>query len=116
MLEDAGEPVTELARAAGELPTTLSHRAALWRHAGEQVDTVDEALWRPPASAIEAGLRAFEEAGLPADRVQVRSNRLTVGDVQIRMTADGRWWRYEKRGRQWDLVEAPSSDPGDLVG
>ena len=39
-----------------------------------------------------------------------------MGDVQLRVTEDGRWWRYEKRGRQWDLVEAPSSDPDDLVG
>lgn len=115
--EDAGEPLGELARAAGELPTTLSHRAALWRHAGpEQVEKVDESLWRPPETAVEAGLRAFEEAGVDPSRVQVRSNRLTVGDVQLRITADGRWWRYEKRGRQWDLVEAPSADPGDLVG
>jgi len=115
--EDAGEPLTELARAAGELPTTLAHRAALWRHAGpEEVEEVDEALWRPPESAIAAGLQAFDDAGVPPERVQVRSNRLTVGDVQLRITADGRWWRYEKRGRQWDLVEAPSPDPGDLVG
>ena len=115
--EDAGEPLGELARAAGELPTTLSHRAALWRHAGpEQVESVDESLWRPPETAVDAGLRAFEEAGVDPSRVQVRSNRLTVGDVQLRITADGRWWRYEKRGRQWDLVEAPASDPGDLVG
>lgn len=115
--EDAGEPLTELARAAGELPTALAHRAALWRHAGpDQVETVDESLWRPPDTALEAGLVALEEAGVDRARIQVRSNRLTIGDVQLRITADGRWWRYEKHGRQWDLVEAPSSDPGDLVG
>lgn len=114
---DAGEPLTDLARAAGESPTALANRAAVWRHAGaEGLEAADESLWRPPESTIDAGLRALEDAGVDPDRIQIRSNRLTVGDVQLRVTADGRWWRYEKRGRLWDLVESPSPDPDDLVG
>lgn len=116
-LVDAGEPLTELARSAGETPTSLANRASVWRHAGEEgLESANDALWRPPESALDAGRAAFEDAGVDPSRIQVRSNRLTVDDVQLRITPDGRWWRYEKRGRLWDLVEAPSSDPGDLVG
>ena len=107
----------DLARAAGETPTNLTARAALWRHAGpDGVSETDDGRWRPAPTVIDAGVRAFTDAGIDTSEVQVRSNRITVGDVQLRVTADGRWWRYERRGRTWDLVEAPSTDPTDLVG
>ncbi|MBK6857562.1 MAG: hypothetical protein IPG97_13695 [Microthrixaceae bacterium] len=114
---DQGLPVIDLARAAGETPTNLTARAALWRHAGpDGVSETDDGRWRPAPTVIDAGVRAFTDAGIDTSEVQVRSNRITVGDVQLRVTADGRWWRYERRGRTWDLVEAPSTDPTDLVG
>ena len=117
LLIEAGEPVVELARRAGETPTALTNRAAVWRHAGEDgLESADDALWRPPEPVVEAGRRALEEAGVDPANIQTRSNKVTVGDVQLRVTADGRWWRYERRGRAWDLVEAPSDDPADLVG
>ncbi|MEO6628371.1 MAG: hypothetical protein ABIP03_07340, partial [Aquihabitans sp.] len=115
-LVEAEEPLTDLARAAGETTLTLGNRAAAWRHAGEEgLAAVDEALWRPSSAVIETGLQAFEDIGADPEEVQVRSNRMTLGDVQLRVTEDGRWWRYEKRGRSWDLVEPPARTPDDLV-
>lgn len=112
----ADEPLTDLARAAGETTLVLANRAAAWRHAGEEgLAAVDEALWRPSAEVVAAGIRAFEDIGADPEAVQVRSNRITLGDVQLRVTEDGRWWRYEKRGRSWDLVEPPAPAPDDLV-
>lgn len=114
---DQGLPLHGLARAAGETPTALTARAAVWRHAGAEGFTgLDDGRWRPADPVVEAGLRAFADAGIDPVHVQVRSNRVTAGDVQLRVTADGRWWRYERRGRTWELVEAPSTDPTDLVG
>lgn len=115
--EDAGESLVDLARAAERTPTALVAAAAVWRHAGaDGVLAAGDALWRPPATTVDAARRAFLDAGVEAKAIQVRSNRVTVGDVQLRVTADGRWWRYERRERAWELVEAPSSDPSDLVG
>lgn len=114
---DAGLSIHDLARAAGESPTALTGRAAVWRHAGAEGFTdLDDGRWRPADAVVDAGHRAFVEAGVDPAHVQVRSNRVTAGDVQLRVTADGRWWRYERRGRTWELVEAPSTDPTDLVG
>lgn len=105
-----------LARRTGRTPAQLSRQGEAWRHAGvEGLWAIDEAPWRPPPSLAERALRAFAEAGARPDAVSVRSNRFTLGDVQLRVTADGRWWRFEKQGRSWELVEPPADDPEDLV-
>jgi hypothetical protein len=64
---------------------------------------------------VQQGLDAFAEAGADPDEVQIRSNRLTVDDVQLRVSQDLRWWRFERRGRAWELVEPPAADPLDLI-
>ena len=65
---------------------------------------------RRPAWWIE-GSAAFDDAGIDPDEVQVRSNRFTWGDIQLRVSSDGQWWRFEKRGRSWELVEPPTARP-----
>lgn len=113
---DRGEPIQDLARSAGVPSTALTAQAARWVHAGpDGFDVDDDGRWRPSPTVLEAGRRAFLDLGIDPREIQVRSNRITVGDVQLRLTGDGRWWRYERRGRTWELVEAPSKDPEDLV-
>jgi uncharacterized Zn finger protein len=110
------EGLLELSRRTGVSSAQLTHQALAWRSAGaEGIDAIEEALWRPPSTVIDQGLDAFDQAGIDPDEVQVRSNRLTWADIQLRVTADGRWWRFEKRGRTWELVEPPSDHPDDLV-
>ena len=105
-----------LAKRSGVGNGQLVHHALAWRSAGaDGLTAIDEARWRPPTDLLDRGLAALAEAGYDEHEVQVRSNRLTVGDVQLRVTSDERWWRYEQRGRSWELVEAPSHDPFDLV-
>ena len=114
---DRLERVLDLSRRAGVPGPQLTHQALAWRHAGaDGVEAIDEALWRPPDSVVAQGLEAFDEAGIDPEEVQVRSNRLTHGEVQLRVTSDGRWWRYERRGRTWELVEPPAPHPDDLLG
>ena len=115
-LLEAGESIRELARADDETPTQLAHRAAAWNQAGvDGLAAADQSLWRPPAALITRAIAAFAEAGAEPGDVKIRSNRITFGDVQLRVTEDGRWWRYERRGRSWDLVEPPTNAPEDLV-
>jgi uncharacterized Zn finger protein len=110
------ESLLELSRRTGVSSAQLTHQALAWRSAGQDgLEAIEEALWRPPTTVIDQGLQAFDEAGIDPDEVQIRSNRMTWGDIQLRVTADGRWWRFEKRGRTWELVEPPSDRPDDLV-
>lgn len=110
------ESLLELSRRTGVSSAQLTHQALAWRSAGQDgLEAIEEALWRPPTTVIDQGLEAFDEAGIDPDEVQIRSNRMTWGDIQLRVTADGRWWRFEKRGRTWELVEPPSDRPDDLV-
>jgi uncharacterized Zn finger protein len=110
------ESLLELSRRTGISSAQLTHQALAWRSAGpDGLEAIEEALWRPPTEVVDQGLAAFDQAGIDPAEVQIRSNRLTWGDIQLRVTADGRWWRFEKRGRTWELVEPPSDRPDDLV-
>ena len=110
------ESLLELSRRSGVSSAQLTHQALAWRSAGaEGIDAIEEALWRPPTTVIDQGLDAFDQAGIDPDDVQIRSNRFTWGDIQLRVSSDLRWWRFEKRGRAWELVEPPSDRPDDLI-
>ena len=110
------ESLLELSRRVGVSSAQLTHQAIAWRSAGPAgLEAIEEALWRPPATVVDQGLAAFDEAGIDPEDVQVRSNRFTWGDIQLRVTADGRWWRFEKRGRTWELVEPPADGPTELI-
>ncbi len=113
---EAGGSVSDLARGAGVASSALAHQAAAWRHAGSDgVAMLGEVLWAPEPSLVARGLDAFDEVGIDPDDIRVRSNRLTAGEVQLRVSADGRWWRFERRGRTWELVEPPVDDPAELL-
>lgn len=113
---DDSDHVADLARTAGLGGVQLQHQAAAWRYGGaDGVAMLDEVLWRPNDERVAEGLRAFAEAGFDAADVQVRSNRFTAGEVQLRVTADDRWWRFERRGRGWELVEPPADSAAELI-
>ena len=52
---------------------------------------------------------------LSGQRVRADANRLSGGDVHLRYSRDGRWYRCERRGGGWDVVAPPSADPAQLV-
>jgi uncharacterized Zn finger protein len=113
---DRDASVLDLARAAGVAGSALAHEAAAWRHAGAQgVSMLHEVLWAPDPALVARGLEAFAEVGVDPEDIRVRSNRLTAGEVQLRVSADGRWWRFERRGRSWELVESPVENPAELL-
>ena len=112
----AGDNLTDLGLRSGIPAGHLVLQAAGWRHGGaDGVAALDEPLWRPDDDLVEAALEAFDDAGVDPMSVSVRSNRFTTRDVQLRVTADARWWRYEKRGRTWELVEPPTDTPSELL-
>ncbi|MGN6695578.1 MAG: SWIM zinc finger family protein [Aquihabitans sp.] len=110
------ESLLDLSRRSGVSSAQLTHQALAWRSAGaEGIEAIEEALWRPPSSVVEQALDAFDRAGIDPDDVQIRSNRFTWGDIQLRVSSDLRWWRFEKRGRTWELVEPPADQPDELI-
>ena len=105
-----------LARTAGVKPVDLARRSIAWRHGGTAALTMlDAPTWRPP-DATMANAREAVAAALPdSARVTVRSNRITVGTLQLRLDEAGCWWRFEKRRGRWEISAQPADDADDLI-
>lgn len=109
------EAWSQLATATGEDRRRLARRAIAWRQGGAAgARAADEQGWQPGARVMAAARQALVEAGAPASKLRTRLNRLTVGNVQLRLGTDGHWWRFERRGGAWELASPPASDPDDL--
>jgi hypothetical protein len=108
-----GSAFGPLARRAALTEGELASRALAWRHAGaDGLQIVDESPWRPPPLAMAQGRDAAR--GLPGPP-RITDNRVTAGAVQLRLSRDGRWWRFEKRAGRWVLAAPPADDPDDLL-
>jgi uncharacterized Zn finger protein len=115
-LLDRREPIDALVERSSMGPGELRRRATAWQHAGpEGVAALDESSWMPPRELIEAGVRAFRAIGVYRADLRIRGNRLTFDYLQLRVSPDGRWWRYEQDGRTWLLAEPPADTPDDLL-
>lgn len=110
-----GDRLAELARRAGLPSRELARRALAWRTGGAGGLAVLLTAWQPEPDQLAEGravLRARSEDG---QRVHSRDNRLTSGDIQLRLGQDGLWYRFGRSFGGWDLVSAPSPDPASLV-
>lgn len=109
------EAWTRLVAATGTDARRLARRAIAWRQGGAAAaKAAEERLWQPGARVMASARQALVEAGAPASKLAARLNTLRVGDVQIRLGADGSWWRFERRGGAWELSSPPAAEPDDL--
>ena len=46
---------------------------------------------------------------------RVSENRVTAGRIQLRLGRSGLWYRFDKRGAEWELVAPPHPDPRVLL-
>ncbi len=106
--------LAELAVRARVPERQLLRLATAWRHGGEGALEVLGPPWNPPAEVVEEA-RAVVAGLLSGQRVRADANRLSGGDVHLRYSRDGRWYRCERRGGGWDVVAPPSTDPAQLV-
>ncbi|HVM04570.1 MAG TPA: hypothetical protein VM242_05305 [Acidimicrobiales bacterium] len=115
VLESGG--IADLARRAGVTPTYLVATALAWRHAGaDGLRVLEEDDWRPPTATMAAAREAVLAAGLPATKVRVRQNRVALGaGEEVRLSRDGRWYRFAKRAGRWEIVAPPADAPDELV-
>ena len=104
----AGRDLAGLAARAGLSPRQLLRRGLAWR-AGEAaaLDTL-EASWDPPPAAVAAG------RALLGGRATARRNRLTAGDLQLRLGRDGLWYPYRRASDGGFEPDGPGSPGGGL--
>jgi uncharacterized Zn finger protein len=110
----AGRGLAALAASAGMPPRELLAWAVTWQHAGRGGLDALRMTWQPAATDLAEGRAALERlAGQGA--VRAWRNRLTGGRLQLRLGANGRWYRFVRSGGEWVLDGPPSSDPDALV-
>ncbi|SDI76927.1 Uncharacterized conserved protein, contains Zn finger domain [Actinokineospora alba] len=86
----------------------LDRAVAAWRNGGEQGLRVLETSWQPPAASrarADDALAAVAEGSVIASR-----NHWTVGEVQLRLGRDERWYPYRDQGGEWWPVAPPQAD------
>ena len=108
--------VAHLAQAAGTPAVELARAAEAWRHGGDAaLRALADEPWRPPVAAMAEGRAAVADSLPASTRVQVSSNRVTAGTLQLRLDRHGRWWRFEKRRGRWEITARAAEQPDDLL-
>lgn len=103
--------IAAIARRAGLRPREILRRAMAWRDGGREGLDALLSPWNPSPSTLAIGRMLLGEAA------SAWRNRLTLGDRQLRLGRDGRWYPF-RRGRDasWDPdgrpLEATDDDRG----
>jgi uncharacterized Zn finger protein len=99
----------DLARRAGVPGRVLFRRALAWRYGGPDGLAVLSDSWKPDGDDLADGRRAL------GDGARAKDNRLTLGNRQLRLAADGRWFPFVRRSGNWDPAGPASFDPAEAV-
>ena len=80
--------------------------ALAWQHDGVDGVAVAEEAWRPPKSEIEDARDELRRLGLVA---RIRDNRINLlgTTVQLRLGKNRSWYRFDRRGGDWELAAPP---------
>ena len=100
--------IAALAKAAGMPKQELTRWAAAWREAGRGGLAVVREAWQAPRARLAEARSALEEAELPGE-TKVWRNRLTRGDVQLRLGRDERWYFFRRTPDGW-LPQGPGAE------
>ncbi len=98
-----------LARRAGISGREFLRRALAWRYGGPIGLQVLARSWQPGRDELDEGRQALGSG------VHARGNRLTAGDRQLRLGADGHWYPFLRRAGGWDPAGPCSADPFEAV-
>jgi uncharacterized Zn finger protein len=119
------DPLTleeDLARraACGEVPicevpaAELARWAAAWRAAGRGGLAALRESWQPPRAALFEAQAELDDADLPGE-TRVWRNRVTRGDVQLRLGKDHRWYLFRPAPDGWLPVTPGTHTPLDAL-
>ncbi|MEP6526897.1 MAG: SWIM zinc finger family protein [Nocardioidaceae bacterium] len=87
----------------------LARAALAWQAGGPDGLNVLTDSWRPDPDAVAEARRALGREST------ARANRVTRGDIQLRLGRDGRWYRFHRHRGAWDPDGQPDADPSALV-
>jgi uncharacterized Zn finger protein len=108
-----GTPELRALAPRADLPVReLTRWAIAWREGGADGLAALRGSWQPEPAELAEGRAALSAAG---GAVVIRGNRVTAGDVQLRLDQDGLWYRFVRSSRGWDLDAPPDPDPAALV-
>jgi uncharacterized Zn finger protein len=109
-----GRGIAALAASAGMPSPVLLRWAVTWQQAGRGGLDALRTGWQPAATDLAEGRAAFDQH--PGwGPVRGWRNRLTRGELQLRLGSDGLWYRLVRSGGDWVLDGPPDSDPGALL-
>ena len=106
---------TPLAVRSGVPPRDLARRALAWRQGGPAGLELLHAEWEPTAVDPDAA-ELFEAAravlsAKTGAATAVRGNRITAGQLQLRLGRDLRWYPYARSDQDWEPSGPPLADP-----
>jgi uncharacterized Zn finger protein len=110
-----GPGLAALAASANMPSRELLRWAVTWQHAGRGGLDALRTTWQPPATDVAEGRAALARLAGQGG-VRAWRNRLTRGRLQLRLGADGLWYRFVRSGGEWVLDGPPSPNPDALVG
>jgi hypothetical protein len=109
-----GRGLAELAASAGMPSRELLRWAAAWQQAGRGGLDALRSTWQPTATDLAEG-RATLDRLAGQGTVRAWRNRLTRGGLQLRLGANGLWYRFVRSGGEWVLDSPPSLEPDALA-
>lgn len=111
-----GDDFSALARRLGTSAHTLRRKAAAWELAGHAgLAVLEEQKWRADPLVMSAARLAVEEIVRGHVRGEIDGNRLTFGDIQLRLARTGQWWAFERQGPGWEPMAGPADEPEELI-
>jgi hypothetical protein len=100
--------ISGLARATASPVRALFRQALAWRDGGAEGLAALLEDWDPPRDSMLSGRALLGSAAT------TRRSRVTLGDRQLRLGRDGRWYPYRRagpRGTSWDPDGSPIEPP-----
>lgn len=106
---DANE-LESIAAATGLSDNELHAAVVAWRIGGLAGFTAHTSRPDCDAALLSQGHEVLGSAA------KVRANAVSLGDTQLRLDEDHRWWRFVADDHLgWVLVDGPADDPADLM-
>jgi uncharacterized Zn finger protein len=108
-----GDPdLVDLSARSGVGLRELTRLGLAWQAGGRDGVAVLDGTWDPPEDWLGEGREALRGTGRS---VRASHNRLSAGDLQLRLSPAGRWYRFEKVAGHWEPDGPASPEPTDLV-
>ncbi|TNC29026.1 SWIM zinc finger family protein [Amycolatopsis alkalitolerans] len=98
-------------RGSSEVPEAW---VAAWRRAGRGGLAALRESWQPPRAALYEARSELDDADLPGE-TRIWRNRLTRGEIQLRLGKDHLWYLFRQGAHGWLPVSPGARSPLDVL-